>query len=301
MTQKSQQKPETDSSADSIEIETYGAVARSFSELLTVLSDEVRLRVSKESLRVNVVDMANVGTMSLAVDIDTDLESYTAVDSPGGEFVAGLLTEKFSNRVSFARKTVGGPLGDPVTLRFGDEDSEGSLHGTTTVTVEREGENLVRETTVKNVDKDSMRQSPETPDVSLPWTADMEISTLKDVCDAIGDTECDHMHLSPGEADQNGSRPLLITAHDTHNADEFRVRDAVYRTENSPPDNDGGTLLSLDYVQDFANAMHAAKMERLSIDFSEEFPVRFSFGRPEWGMSGEFMLAPRISNSEGES
>ena len=301
------QQPVADGDHAAVEIETHGRIARSFIKLCDAVAgvDGVRLQVSDDELQAAWVDQANVCMGSACLDLDDSLDSIAGVDGGGEGFVAGIQPRVLADRLAFARKTVGGELGDPVTLRIEDGDSspDSMLRGRTEATIRRlDGPTtLTRESTVRNVDPDSLRAKQEA-DLELLWTAHIQPETFATIVDAIDETDADHVRLRPGELLDDKSRALVCEASSETASDEFRVTGAVARREgtgtNESDDETAGSLLSLDYLTEIADALTSAKMDTLTIGFRDQHPIRLRYSRAEWGLSGEFWVVPRIPSDD---
>ena len=299
------QQPATDADHAAVEIDTYGRIARSFVKLCDAVSgdEDVRLHVSDDELRAAWVNQANVCMGSARLNLDDSLDSIAGVDGDGQEFVAGVQPRVLADRLAFARKTVGGELGDPLTLRIADGPAEDMLRGRTRITIRRRDgpATLTRESTVRNVDPDSLRAKQEA-DLELLWSAHIQPETFATIVDAIDETDADHVRLRPGELLDDKSRALVCEASSETASDEFRVTGAVARREgtgtNETDDETAGSLLSLDYLTEIADALTSAKMDTLTVGFRDQHPIRLRYSRAEWGLSGEFWVAPRISSDD---
>jgi len=299
------QQPVADTDHAAVEIDTYGRIARSFIELCdTVAGDEgVRLHVSDGELRAAWVDQANVCMGSARLDLDDSLDSIAGVDGDGEEFIAGIQPRVLADRLAFARKTVGGELGDPLTLRIEDGPAEDMLRGRTEVTIRRRDgpATLTRESAVRNVDPDSLRSQPE-PDIELLWSAHIQPETFATIVNAIDDTDANHVRLRPGELTDDRGRALVCEASSETASDEFRVTGVVGRRAgtgtNENDDETAGSLLSPDYLTEIADALTSAKMDTLTIGFRDQYPIRLRYSRAEWGLSGEFWVAPRVESDD---
>lgn len=302
--------PDTDHAA--VEIETHGRIARAAVELLDTVSstDGVRMQISDDELRAEWVDPPNVGMGEVCVDLDDALESIESVESeklPGGDdyaFLAGIRPDVLGQRLSFARKTVGGELGDPVRLRFEDGPVENMLRGRTCMTIRRRDgpTTLTRESAVRNPDPASLRQR-EPVSIDHLWRATIEPATFSTVINAIDGTDATHVRLRPGEPNDDKTRALVCEGHGGETAtDEFRVGGAVGPHPDAGPDaaadETEGSLMSLGYLTEIADSLTSAKMDRLNIEFKDAYPVRFAFSRGEWGISGAFLVAPRITSDD---
>ena len=298
------QQPVADTDHATVEIETHGRIARSFIKLCdaNVDVDSVRLHVSDDELRAAWVNQANVCMGSARLDLDDSLDSIAGVDGGGG-FVAGIQPRVLAERLAFARKTVGGELGDPVTLRIEDGPAEDMLRGRTRITIRRTDgpATLTRESAVRNVDPDSLRSEQE-PDIELLWTAHIQPQTFATIVNAVDETDADHVRVRPGELLDDKSRALVCEASSETASDEFRVTGAVGRRAgtgtNESDDETAGSLLSLDYLTEIADALTSAKMDTLTIGFRDQYPIRLRYSRAEWGLSGEFWVAPRIPSDD---
>ena len=301
------QQSAADTDHPTVEIETHGRIARSFIELCDTVAGDggVRLHVSGDGLQAVWVGQANVCMGSARIDLDDSLDSIAGVDASDGGFVAGVQPRVLADRLAFARKTVGGELGDPVTLRIedGDPSPDSMLRGRTRITIRRTDgpATLTRESTVRNVDPDSVRSQPP-PNIKLLWSAHIQPETFATIVDAIDGTDANHVRLRPGELLDDKSRALVCEAESESGDDEFRVTGVVARREgtgtNESDDETAGSLLSLDYLTEIADALTSAKMDTLTIGFRDKHPIRLRYSRAEWGLSGEFWVAPRITSDD---
>lgn len=291
-----------------VEIETHGQISRSFVRLLSAFDpDGVRVEVSGDSLDAYWIDTANVGTGAVHIDLDSSLDSIESVTAPDGmEFVAGVQPNVLANRLSFARKTVGGEFGDPVTLRIEDGPVETMLRGSTHMTIRRENNapTLTRETSVRNLNPESISEAV-TPDIDMRWAADIDPQTFNAIVSAFNDSDASHVQLRCGklfDGVNENAREFVAggKSHDDRDInDEFRVESAARPAHENATDETDGSLMSLSYLDDVASALKQAKMDQLTVRWRDDFPIAFEFSKAEWGISGRYLVAPRIVSEEG--
>jgi len=266
--------------------ETYGRRVRAVVGLIRSVASEARIHIRPDgTVSCAVVDHANVGGVRFEWTPETfetarDEEYRTAWD-------IGVL----ESTLKFARKGRGkGAVGDPVTLTFesypgGDDMTKGR----TVVGVERD--ELVRETRVPNVNPAATRDEP--PNVDLTeyhaWEAAVDAGVLSEAFDALARTAGNVNVETDGDA-------LVLSNGAEGREDTIRMPKCV--TPTGDVDTDASSTLSLSYCTDFADAMDAVRVGDVTLRWGEEAPVSIQFANAEWGLSGEFFLAPRVNRDE---
>ena len=270
--------------------ETYGRRVRAVVGLVRSVAREARIRIRPDgTLSCVVVDHANVGGVRFewtpeTFETDRDEEYRTAWD-------VGVL----ESTLKFARKGRGkGAVGDPVTLTFeGYPGGDEATKGRTVVGVERD--ELARETRVPNVNPAATRDEP--PDVDLSeyhaWEAAVDAGVLSEGFDALART-AGHVDV---ETDGDG---LVLSNGAEGREDTIRMSGSVAPTGDAGAgaDANASSKLLLDYCTDFADAMGAARVGDVTLRWGEKAPVSIRFANAEWGLSGEFFLAPRVNRDE---
>lgn len=276
-----------------VTLETSGDLLRRIDAVLNTLVDECKIRLSRsDGLQVRAVDPANVGMF----EVEVPTSGFETFDLDYDEVVVGLPRKRLSSIARYARK--GGNSnddhGDPVTVVWNEETRRFYVH------VERD--DLNRYSSFAAIDPNSIRQEPDLPALNLPWETDLNSKTLRDVTRTLGTDDLEHVQiaaedLSNGVSGDTTAGVRLYAEDDT--------REEVFRpnaTATWVGDGDASevaSLYSLDYLRDMAAGLHATKPDSVKVEFGDEFPVKIHYSESEFGLSGTFMLAPRIK-SDGD-
>lgn len=284
-----------------VHVETGGDLFKSVTDTLDVLVDECKFRFEDDEATVTAVDPANVGM----VDLHIPAEAFDAYDVPGSH-VVGLNLDRLDTTTGYARK--GGNStddpGDPVLL----EQVGRRIY----VRVEPE-DRMTRTGSFMSIDPDSIRQEPDIPELRLPWEGEVDASQFRDALKEIK-KRFDHVRLSPvveetGDAtlgeDDGGYLSMYAMERGegtdgeryVREEDEFRTQEKVLSGDG---DEDDASLYSLDYLADMADAIVRAGFETVNLRLGDEFPLKMEFHESRWGISGTFMLAPRISSDDSD-
>lgn len=291
-----------------VSVRTGGDMLKSVTNVLDVLVDECKFRFGEDEARVRAVDPANVGM----VDLHIPAEAFDAYDLPESH-VIGLDLNRLETTTGYARK--GGNSdddpGDPVLL----EQVGRRIY----VRVEPD-DRMTRTGSFMSIDPDSIRQEPDLPNLSLPWEGEVDATQYRDALKEVKKT-FDYVRLSPvveetGNGSLSGGPQGYLSLYamergerkpagsDTKEKyvraeDEFRTQEKVL-TGESGADAGDASLFSLDYLKDMADALVKAGFDDVNLRLGDEFPLKMEFHESRWGISGEFMLAPRIQDGENE-
>jgi proliferating cell nuclear antigen len=277
-----------------VKLETSGDLIRRIDALTSTLVDECKVRLNKnDGLSVTAVDPANVGMF----EFEVPPSGFETFDLDYDAVTVGLPRKRLSSIAKYARK--GGNSnddhGDPVTLVWNEETKRFYVH------VERD--DLDRYSSFAAIDPDSIRQEPDLPGLDLSYEASLSSKTLRDVTRTLGEDDYDHVQvavedLSNGVSGDTTAGIRLYGRGDTRE-DVFRP-DATATFVGSGEAEEVASLYSLDYLRDMAKGLHAAKPDSVKVEFGDEFPVRINFSDSTFGLSGTFMLAPRIRSDDDE-
>lgn len=285
-----------------VHVETGGDLFKSVTDTVDVLVDECKFRFEDDEASITAVDPANVGM----VDLHIPAEAFDAYEVPSSH-VVGLNLDRLDTTTGYARK--GGNSsddpGDPVTL----EQVGRRIY----VRVEPE-DRMTRTGSFMSIDPDSIRQEPEVPSLNLPWEGEVDASQFRDALNEIK-KRFDHVRLSPaveesGDAtlgeDDGGYLSMYAMEKGEKNGDRYVREEDEFRTQekvlSGSGDPDDASLYSMDYLADMADALVKAGFETVNLRLGDEFPLKMEFHESRWGISGEFMLAPRIqSDDDGPS
>lgn len=269
---------------ESATIETSGRVIRPAVGLPAALVDELKLHLREDSVYLRAIDPANVGLCELTVHDAAFADYYLDADD---EVLVGCQLDPLQSKLRNAR--MGKRTDDPVEIDV-DETR-------TVLEIERE----YSETTVRyadevlNIDPDSIRQEPNPPDLELPASAEIDVDAFKDAIEHI-DRSSNHVDLIADGDD------LLLTC-DSSDDSPGEYGAAVEFTDVVTT-NDGDRPVStfgLDYLKDMAAALKKAKVDGLTVELGEEFPVQIHFERSiddAIAYEGRYFLAPRLSQGD---
>jgi proliferating cell nuclear antigen len=274
-----------DLESDVAHIETEGRVIRPALGLLSALVDECRLQVSPDGLSVTAVDPANVALVDLTIHARA-FESFSVAES----FRTGLVLDSLESSLRQARK--GARTSDPVSLDVSA--------GRTVVEVEREYSEatVTYADEVLGIDPNSIREEPTVPGLELPATATVPMQALADGVSYISGVT-DHVLVS-----RDGDALRLAADGDEDTSGPFRAVVSVSDAVDCPEEQDPGSWLSLDYVADAVNALDQGLVDGVTMDWGENFPVRFAFERTDADgtllYEGEYMISPRVKDGDPE-
>jgi proliferating cell nuclear antigen len=268
-----------------VNILTYGDPIRSFAEAISPLTDETVLRIDEDGLHTTHIDPANVGM----VDMTAHAEGFERFEI-SEPIAVGLDISRFQNAVSFARKRGGD--GDPVTIDIFADPVRIRVGAT------RPDRGMKRYSEWFHIDPDSIRKEPDVPNLTLPCRADPQPRALKDGVHGISDK-----YVRVTRDEQTFMLASKDDLGDVDDDDEDWVADTVLYPNSAWDERDDGeeaasSLFSIDYLEDFADALVASKADRVTVCWAEEHPTKLRFEHDEWGFEGVYMLAPRIQKEQ---
>jgi len=282
-------KPESDDSA-AVSILTNGDPVRSWTRISNAVVDECKLRVDSDGLHVTAVDPANVAMVKTTFPAE-GLRGFELADD---DLVFGVNLETFTSALKWARKR--GEDGDPVSIDlFTDPDRM-------RVSITRPNQRMKRVSEWFGIDPDMIRQEPDVPDLDLPDRADPDPGNLIDAVGAVDDHR-DYAFITRDD------ETFVLSTRDggdtTLGADEDEGAEsgAVFMPETAWSENGDestSSLFSLDYLEDLAAAIKKSKADRMTVHWGEEFPVKMFFDHEDWGITSQYLLAPRIESEVSE-
>ena len=296
-----------------VHVRTGGDLLKSVTNVLDVLVDECKFRfeaggADDAEARVRAVDFANVGM----VDLHVPAAAFDAYEVPESH-VVGLDLNRLETTTGYARK--GGNSdenpGDAVLI----EQVGRRIY----VRVEPD-DRMTRTGSFMSIDPDSIRQEPDLPNLSLPWTGEVDATQYRDALREIKKT-FDYCRLAPvveevGNGSLSGGPQGYLSMYAMERGerkpagksskekfvraeDEFRTQEKVL-SGDSGANADDASLFSLDYLKDMADALVRAGFDDVTLRLGDEFPIKMEFHESRWGISGEFMLAPRIQSDDSD-
>ena len=256
---------------------------RSLLELPQALVEECRVHLEDDGLKIRAVDPANVGLVSLSVPASS-FETYAVA----GSLTIGLPLDTLAKSVRFARKR----QDDPVRVDVLPEGERARLRAAAL----RPNQRMRRVSEFYTINPDSVREEPDVPDIELPNMAAPDVNALGD---AIAELERLNEHVwfsRDGETFLISTQPVGESQLDEDHAvvDSVAFPEAAW-SENGA-DSARGSVFSMDYLSDAIGALDAAKADRVTLSFGDEFPTRIRGEWVEWGFTATFMVAPRIES-----
>lgn len=250
------------------ELRAPASVVKPIFAYADALVDELRLHVSDDGLRYEVVDAANVAMCS----IDVPAAAFDTFDAE--ELTTGLNVGRMTTSLRAGRQR----QDDDIHLSYADR------HLSTTVQREYDGAHMDLQATLATIDPDSIRQEPDLPDLDLPATATIQRAMLRDAVDAAS-AITDHVRFATeGDA-------LEISGEGATDTTVAVIRDAV-------DGGDGDSQFSMDYTRNMLDSLAAVGADEITMELGEEFPMRVEW-TTEWNdaeVSGVWFQAPRIQS-----
>lgn len=273
-------------SGKSAQIETVGNVIRRFLNIPGTLVDECKIHINADGLKIKAVDPANVAM----VEIEAPAEAFDEFDVTD-EMIVGVNLDTLQKRASTAR--MGKNADDGVAIDFNATR--------TRLTVDREYGSTELERTDEwlNIDPDAIRQEPEIPDIvdQMHWSAEIDAKALKAAFDGVG-ASSDHAEIKSNGDDLQVFGRSVDSEGDITEATHITAEGVVETDE----DEDGASMFSLDYLEEFASALKTGKVDDVEVMWGDEFPAFFGFERTDdednMLYEGRLMIAPRIRDSD---
>lgn len=288
---------------EEIVIETHGSQIKSIVDQIRAIADEARFIFKPDGLEVNVVDPANVSLMKLEVDADGfDGYEYETEGEADVEVVTGVVLPRLKSALSVANKGQGLEGGDdiritlPVWYPHGDPRAE-------CLRVETETEDMTLTDTFFPVDPDSVMEPPTIPDMESAHVATQELPT-RAFRDAIKHLNKEHDYTK-FEASVSGGLKVRLYAEKEREGKDNAASSVSFAPEpegdidelTEEYDERAVTMVSMDYLRDIAPAVHAGgRTETAKVAFGNDYPIKIDYETTEWGLSGTYMVAPRIED-----
>jgi len=267
---------------------------RGFTALLRALIDECRVHFTEDGIRVTATDSANIGMVELEWPAGGfDVYRYEA---DATELVMGLNVKMLEKFLKFARE----PQDDPVSLYVNEGE-----HYQFGVRATRPDHRVQRSTRWYHIEPDSIRLEPDLPDLTKEygWKAHVDPLPFRDAVTQLHET-ADHARMKG----RKSTFTLAGGTIETYDADNMIFPDAAEcqpwdaQTDGDVPDGWEDThskdtsLFALSYLNDVAKAIRSAKMDRITIGWGDEFPITVKFSHDEWGINGQYLIAPLSSD-----
>lgn len=259
---------ETDSMTEIVDVTAPARVYLDFFGQIANLVDETKLFIDEDGWEICAVDPANVGMGRIPLSGDA-FDTFSV-----SEGVLGIDLER-----NDIRKKIGMFDADE-QVRLKLDPKTRKLH----ISGEQDG----LEFTHALIDPDTIRQEPEIPDFDWHTTVTMESSDINRALKAV-DMVTDYITLTSDQAMNK------LAVHGQGDTDDVNL-------EFGPEDyfeadlGDSEAMYALEYMKDLNKAIPNGTDQEVTLEFSDEFPVRITYEWNDVGDESELMLAPRIQN-----
>lgn len=256
-----------------VEIKTTAEVIKPVFGFGSKLAKEMKINFKPDGISYEIVDPSNVAMIGLDVPEEA-FETYNVEETTLG---VNLKSTMGALRAGRQRKS------DSIIL---------SVEGNRLKTVvqrDYDGTHMDLQNSVRLIDPDSIRQEPDIPNLHLPSEATIPRKLFEDVTKQI-DTYSDHLSIGSDGDD------LVLDGNNASGENTTAVVEDVVDNENS---EDVKSILSLDYIKnDAVKAFKSIGADELTVQFGQEFPVRFEFATELNGVEveGSWFQAPRIQS-----
>lgn len=256
--------------AEVAEITTNGNVIKPFLNAIAEVDSEAKINVSEHGLETSLVDPANVFQTNVFLAVDA-FEEYDVAQ----EATIGVSIEELQKTVRRARKN----HDDQLTLSIQEREL------TATVSRGYENHDVVSQGTMKLIDPDSIRQSPEMPDMDHSVSVKVDYGPLTDALGyALG--AADHINVSVKGVNQH-TNALYIGG-------ETDTRDESAAITNIEAENTAESLYSADYMAQILSGISSVDPADVTLKFGEEYPILFDMEREDVPMETKYVMAPRV-------
>jgi len=271
-------------------IKTHGDPIRSWAKLATTVVTEGKLRIDQDGLHLTAVDPPNV----FLIDLHAPAEGFEEFETDG-EHVIGVNFDRFASAVNWARKRGGD--GDPVALEFLDDP------GRIRAIITRENQQMQRVSEWFTINLDKVRAEPNIPAaLDLYNHATPGVRALRDGVQAM-DEQHEKAYLTRDGTDfllAGSPEGHVSLGEDDEPADTITCAATAWDSRDEDAAEADSSVFSLDYLTDMADALATGKADRVTVKWGEDYPARFAFQHEDWGFSGHFMIAPRITGETEE-
>lgn len=284
---------------------TNAVPIRLFLRSVTPVADEVKLKVGKretgeygnddaiDGLHARAVDPANVGMVDVTLPAEGGGFRTWGVKGTDTIHTLGVNVDGFQKNLRYARMAGQGVEddGDPVEVRYGDEIRR------LETSILRPNQKTQRVTTWNLIDPDSVRNVPDIPDLQeqlenrghVPGTR-----SFKDAINALGNSG-DRTTVTTDDNNEDGFMLITKTGDPGELVDSDFVR---YQEGYEGPASGQSSIFSWDFLRDMAVALHRAKMDKVVLQWGDEFPLAIRFFNEDYGIRGTYLLAPRINKDD---
>ncbi|MCS3923712.1 proliferating cell nuclear antigen (pcna) [Methanosalsum natronophilum] len=227
-------------------------------EILSVLVDEARFKISKEGLSVKAVDPANVAMVSF------NLESEAFEEFEGDDTEIGMDLTKINDIMGVAEKN------DNIVLELKEETQKMEIHiGGFSYTLSL-------------IDPSTIRSEPRIPQLDLAGQVILNGSEMRKAIKAA-EKISDHIML--------GIEDEIFYMEAEGDTDKVRLemtRDQLIDMKAG----DARSMFSLDYLSDIVKP--ASKSNEVELNIGKDFPIKINFEVANGKGIVNYLLAPRI-------
>jgi len=152
------------------------------------------------------------------------------------------------------------------------------------------------------INLDKVRAEPNIPALDLYNHATPGVRALRDGVQAM-DEQHEKAYLTRDGTDfllAGSPEGHVSLGEDDEPADTITCAATAWDSRDEDAAEADSSVFSLDYLTDMADALATGKADRVTVKWGEDYPARFAFEHEDWGFSGHFMIAPRITGETEE-
>lgn len=258
------------------QITTDGATIKPFLNSVAEVVGECRLQLTDGGVEVLAVDAANV----FMIRATLPASAFDEYHLPNGDATVGVNVGSFRHVVRRARMD----SDDVLDLRITDRKLYGSVdrgYGDDT--------RVVSEDYTELIDPDSLRQSPDIPDLNM-----VDVDVSHDVfVDATGHVNSKYTSSVKYELEDGD---LVVTGPGDTSESKVRITNAADESETAVG------MYSKDYVKSVLKILKKSKADAINFRLADDVPFKLGFERTNDGgdtlLDGMLMLAPRITDHD---
>lgn len=258
--------PDAETESEVVDVTATATIYQDFFNQLGNLVSETKLFIGEGGWEICAVDPANVAMGKIPLS-DAAFESFSV-----SEGVLGIDLDNNDIREKIAM------FDNDELVRLHLDPETRKLHIT--------GEDGGLEFTHALINPETIRQEPEMPEMEWHNTITISPKDLNRAIKAV-DMVTDHVAFTTDAAENTF---CVHGEGDTDDVDLELGPEDLFEMDLS----DSESLYALEYLKDLRKAMPSGSDDEITLQFSDQFPLRFTY---EWNDSGdksELLLAPRI-------
>lgn len=260
--------------SDVAQITTSGDVIKPFLNAIDKVADEVRLQLTDDGFEVRANDPANVCMVDISLSADAfdtyDLESETMLGVDIGDL---------QSLVRRARKN----SDDELELAIQEREI------TATVSRGYDNHNVVSQGSTSLIDPDSIRQSPDVPELDRGVNIEIDRGPFVDAL-SYGVGLDIKVEFEVKGVNQHSNALYIGSETDT--------RKESAAINNIDCDKTGVSWYSKDYMKSLLSAVGEINSSTVTVIFDDEMPISLKMSDDDVQMQVEYLMAPRVRQDE---